>query len=81
MQIAQQPEKFFDQNQFLLAGSAYTRDWCTLPAYEGRELLDHQNLDFNCHLAQSGVRIEHATGILTGQFSSLGVDFLDVDVF
>ncbi|KNZ57691.1 hypothetical protein VP01_2098g1 [Puccinia sorghi] len=24
MQIAQQPEKFFDQNQFLLADSAYT---------------------------------------------------------
>ncbi|KNZ45556.1 hypothetical protein VP01_8008g1, partial [Puccinia sorghi] len=44
MQIAQQPEKFFDQNQFLLADSAYTSDWFMLPAYKGKELLDHQNM-------------------------------------
>ncbi|KNZ45054.1 hypothetical protein VP01_8537g1, partial [Puccinia sorghi] len=42
-----------------------------LPAYKGKELLDHQNVDFNYHLAQSQVRIEHAIGILKGQFSSL----------
>ncbi|KNZ47995.1 hypothetical protein VP01_5990g2 [Puccinia sorghi] len=64
MQISQQPEKFFDKNQFLLADSAYTSDWFTLPAYKGKELLDHQNVDFNYHLAQSQVRIEHAIGIL-----------------
>ncbi|KNZ46251.1 uncharacterized protein VP01_742g2 [Puccinia sorghi] len=34
MQIAQQPEKFFDQNQFLLADSAYKSDWFTLPSYK-----------------------------------------------
>ncbi|KNZ57955.1 hypothetical protein VP01_2031g2, partial [Puccinia sorghi] len=44
MQIAQKPEKFFDQNQFLLEDSAYASDWFTLPAYKGKELLDHQNM-------------------------------------
>ncbi|KNZ52479.1 hypothetical protein VP01_3560g6 [Puccinia sorghi] len=58
MQIAQQPEKFFDQNQFLLADSAYKSDWFTLPAYKGKELLYHQNVDFNYHLARSQVRID-----------------------
>ena len=71
MHIAQQPEKFFDHNQFLLADSAYTSDRFTLPAYKGKELLNAQNVDFNYHLAQSRVRIEHAIGILKGQFSSL----------
>ncbi|KNZ51271.1 hypothetical protein VP01_4014g1 [Puccinia sorghi] len=33
------PEKFFDQNQFLLADSSYTSDWFTLPAYKGKKLL------------------------------------------
>ncbi|KNZ45375.1 hypothetical protein VP01_8190g2, partial [Puccinia sorghi] len=60
MQISQQPEKFFDQNQFLLADSAYTSDLLTFPAYKGKELIDHQDVDFNYHLAQSRVRIEHA---------------------
>ncbi|KNZ55740.1 hypothetical protein VP01_2598g6 [Puccinia sorghi] len=45
-------KKFFDQNQFLLADSAYTSDWFTLPDYKGKELLDHQNVNFNYHLAQ-----------------------------
>ncbi|KNZ55619.1 hypothetical protein VP01_262g1, partial [Puccinia sorghi] len=47
MQIAQHPEKSFDQNQFLLEDSAYTSDRFTLPAYKGKELLDHKNVDFN----------------------------------
>ena len=51
-QIAQHPEKFFDQNQFLLEDSAYNSDWFTIPAYKGKELLDHQNVDFNYCLAQ-----------------------------
>ncbi|KNZ60396.1 hypothetical protein VP01_15605g1 [Puccinia sorghi] len=34
MQITQQPEKFFDQNQFLLADSS---DQFMLPAYKGKE--------------------------------------------
>ncbi|KNZ58367.1 uncharacterized protein VP01_1943g1 [Puccinia sorghi] len=56
MQIAQEPEKFFDKNQFLLEDSAYKVDWFRLPAYKGKELLDHQNVNFK---AQSRVRIEH----------------------
>ena len=71
MKIAQEPEKFFDENQFLLADSAYTSDQYTLPAYKGKDLLERQNNDFNYRLAQSRVRIEHAIGILKGRFSSL----------
>ncbi|KNZ47826.1 hypothetical protein VP01_6106g1, partial [Puccinia sorghi] len=59
-----EPEKFFDQDQFLLLDSAYTSDRFMLPAYKGKELLDYQNLNFNYHLPQSRVRIEHSIGIL-----------------
>ncbi|KNZ60648.1 hypothetical protein VP01_15259g1, partial [Puccinia sorghi] len=31
--------------------------------YKGKELLDHKNVNFNYHLSQSQVRIEHAVGI------------------
>ena len=71
MQISQQPKQFFDQNQFLLADSAYASDQYTIPAYKGKELLDRRNVDFNYRLAQSRVRIEHAIGVLKGRFSSL----------
>ena len=71
MQISQQPEQFFDQNQFLLADSAYASDQYTIPAYKGKELLDRRNVNFNYRLAQSRVRIEHAIGVLKGRFSSL----------
>ncbi|KNZ61188.1 hypothetical protein VP01_143g3 [Puccinia sorghi] len=66
MQISQKPE----YDQYMLA------------AYKGKELIDHQNFNFNYHLEQSqvtakrhaqlpgGVRIKHAIGILKG-FSSL----------
>ena len=71
MRLAQNPEEFFDQNQYLLANSAYTSNQYTVPAYKGSDLLDSQNVKFNYHLAQSQVRIEHAIGILKGQFASL----------
>ena len=71
MKIAQDPQTFFDQNQFLLADSAFTSNQYTLPAYKGKDLLERQNMDFNYRLAQSCARIEHAIGILNGRFSSL----------
>jgi hypothetical protein len=71
MQLAQQPGQFFNQNQFLLADSAYPSNQYTIPAYKGSNLLIPENVDFNYHLAQLRVRIEHAIGILKGQFSSL----------
>ncbi|PLW31521.1 hypothetical protein PCASD_20623 [Puccinia coronata f. sp. avenae] len=71
MQLAQQPGQFFDQNQFLLADSAYPSNQYTIPAYKGADLLIPENVDFNYHLAQSRVRIEHAIGILKGRFANL----------
>ncbi|PLW05842.1 hypothetical protein PCANC_28615 [Puccinia coronata f. sp. avenae] len=71
MQLAQQPGQFFDQNLFLLANSSYPSNQYTIPAYKGADLLILENVDFNHHLAQSRVRIEHAIGILNGQFASL----------
>jgi heme oxygenase len=71
MQLAQQPGQFFDQNQFLLANSAYPSNQYTIPAYKGANLLISENVDFNYHLAQPRVQIEHAIGILKGQFASL----------
>jgi hypothetical protein len=53
MQVAQQPEKYFNQKQFLLADSAYTNDRYVVPEFKGKHLLKRRNIDFNCHLAQS----------------------------
>ena len=71
MKIAQDPEKFFNQNQFLLADSAYTSNQYTLPDYKGKDLQERKNIDFNYRLAQSHVRIKHAIGNFKGRFSSL----------
>ena len=71
MKVAQQPQRYFNQNQFLLADSAYPSNQYVIPAYKGKELLVHDNVDFNYYLAQSRVRIEHAIGILKGRFSTL----------
>ncbi|POV94092.1 hypothetical protein PSHT_16445 [Puccinia striiformis] len=70
MKVAQQPQQYFDRNQFLLADSAYSSDQYVIPAYKGKELLVRDNVNFNYYLAQSRVRIEHAIGILKGRFSS-----------
>ncbi|KNZ46913.1 hypothetical protein VP01_683g2 [Puccinia sorghi] len=51
MHISQQPEKFFDQNQFLLVDSAYTSDQYISLSREG--ILDYFNVNFNYNLAQS----------------------------
>ncbi|KAI7934703.1 hypothetical protein MJO29_015966 [Puccinia striiformis f. sp. tritici] len=71
MKVAQQPQQYFDRNQFLLADSAYSSDQYVIPAYKGKELLVRDNVNFNYYLAQSRVRIKHAIGILKGRFSSL----------
>jgi hypothetical protein len=71
MEVAQQPEKYFNRKQFLLADSAYTNDCYVVPAFKGKHLLKRRNINFNYHLAQSRVRIEHAIGILKGRFASL----------
>jgi hypothetical protein len=71
MQLAQNPGQFFDQDPFLLADSAYPSNQYKIPAYKGADLLTPENVDFNYHLAQSRVRIEHAIGILKGRFASL----------
>jgi hypothetical protein len=71
MQVAQQPEKYFNRKQFLLADSAYTNNCYVVPAFKGKHLLKRWNINFNYHLAQSRVRIEHAIGILKGHFASL----------
>lgn len=71
MKIAQHPDKYFCQNQYLLADSAYANSQHTIPAYKGRALEDPDIKKFNTYLAKSRVRNEHAIGILKGRWSSL----------
>ena len=71
MKISKDPHYFFDKNQYLLADSAYFSGMYVIPAFQGPALENHKNSQFNYHLAQSRVWIEHATGILKGRFSSL----------
>ena len=40
MKIAQHPEKYFGQNQYLLANSAYANTQQTIPAYKSQALED-----------------------------------------
>ena len=42
-----------------------------MPACKGNNLLIPENVDFNYHLVQPRVQIEHAIGILKGQFSGI----------
>ncbi|POW02539.1 hypothetical protein PSHT_12080 [Puccinia striiformis] len=57
MKVAQQPQQYFDRNQFLLADSAYSSDQYVIPAYKGKELLVRDNVNFNYYLAQSRISI------------------------
>ncbi|KAI9606771.1 hypothetical protein H4Q26_006308 [Puccinia striiformis f. sp. tritici PST-130] len=40
MKLAQHPQRYLGQDQFLLANSGYIRDQYVFPAYKGAELLD-----------------------------------------
>ena len=71
MQISQEPTKYFDENQYLLADSAYASGKYLIPCYQGNSLQDERKCKFNYYLAQSRVRIEHAIGILKGWWASL----------
>ena len=71
MKIAQHPDKYFCQNQYLLADSAYANSQHTIPAYKGRALEDPDIKKFKTYLAKSRVWNEHAIGILKGRWSSL----------
>ena len=71
MKISQYPERYFGQNQYLLADSAYTNTTYTIPAYKGQALENPDIKKFNTYLAKSRVRNEHAIGILKGHWSSL----------
>ena len=71
MQISQEPEKYFDHNQYLLADSAYASGQYVIPAYRTGSVEDANKINFNYHLAQSRVQIEHAIGVLKGRWASL----------
>ena len=71
MKIAQHPDKYFCQNQYLLADSAYSNSQHTIPAYKGQALEDADIKKVNTYLEKSRVRNEHAIGILKGHWSSL----------
>ena len=72
MRISQEPEKYFDTNQYLLADSAYASGKYIIPAYRGGSNTNKEtNNQFNYYLAQSSVRIEHAIGVLKGRWASL----------
>ena len=71
MKISRNPEKYFSEDQYLLADSAYASGKYVVPCFRGPALQNPQNSDFNYYLAQSRVQIEHAIGIVKGHFSSL----------
>jgi hypothetical protein len=52
MEVAQQPKKYLDRKQFLLADSAYTNDRYVVAAFKGKHLLKRWNINFNYHLAK-----------------------------
>ncbi|MBW0557737.1 hypothetical protein O181_097452 [Austropuccinia psidii MF-1] len=71
MKIAQTPQEFYEKDQYLLADLAYASSPWVVPAYKGVVAHNEDNRSFNYCLAKSRVRIEHAIGILKGQWFSL----------
>jgi hypothetical protein len=71
MKISQDPAQYFDENQYLLADSAYANGKYIIPAFCTSQLETSEKTQFNCYLAQSRVRIEHAIDILKGHWASL----------
>lgn len=69
MRISQKPDNYFDQDH-LLPNSAYASRKYVVPAYRNFSTNDKYKTDFNYHLAQLGVWIEHAIGILKGRWAS-----------
>ncbi|MBW0564335.1 hypothetical protein O181_104050, partial [Austropuccinia psidii MF-1] len=71
MGLFNNPDRFFDKGQFLLADSAYPLNDHLIPAIWAPAANSHINTDFNFCLAKSRVQNEHAIGILKGQWASL----------
>ncbi|PLW28739.1 hypothetical protein PCASD_22697 [Puccinia coronata f. sp. avenae] len=71
MQLHQNPSKFFDEGQYLLADSAYELTKTVVPAYKSPASNLQLNSDFNLCLAKARVRNEHMIGVLKSHRSSL----------
>ncbi|MBW0573092.1 hypothetical protein O181_112807 [Austropuccinia psidii MF-1] len=71
MKIAQTTQEFYEKNHYLLSDSAYESSPWVVLAYKGAVAQNEDNCPFNYCLAKSRVRIEHAIGILKGQWFSL----------
>ncbi|MBW0576092.1 hypothetical protein O181_115807 [Austropuccinia psidii MF-1] len=71
MKITQKPQEFYQKYQCLLANSTYTSSPWVVTEYKGVAAKNVDNWAFDYCLAKSRVRIEHAIGILKGQWFSL----------
>ena len=71
MNISKFPERYFSENQYLLADSAYKNDQHMVTVIKGPRGETVNGLNFNYCAAQSRVRVEHAIGILKGRWSFL----------
>lgn len=66
-------EEYFENNEYIIGGSAYKREpWCIpikKPSLHGG--LSHNDTKFSYYLLHARVRVEHCLAALKGRFPSL----------
>ena len=74
MKLHTQPERFFDNGEWLLADAGFTCSPNIIPMCErgrGESHLHGQMAYFNKKAAEAWVAVEHAIGVLKGRWASL----------
>jgi hypothetical protein len=69
--LARQPERCFQGEEYILADSAYALTPTVIPAYRGGAARESENARFNYLHSTVRVAAEHAIGQLKGRFGSL----------
>ena len=64
-------QRFFQENEFLIADKAYALERHVITPYKGQAGRQKQNSKFNHHLSTCRVKIEHAFGVLKARWPSL----------
>lgn len=70
-QLANNPEKYFSSEDYLLADSAYTASTTIVPVYRKIGKLEVEKSKFNVRHSSARVCVEHCIGILKSRFQSL----------
>lgn len=69
--LAHRPASYFSRDEYLLADSGYKLTPAIITPFRKSATRDRRVRDFNLHLAQARINVEHTIGMLKGRFQSL----------